>query len=322
MLKYCADTGVENNSIARVDISVESETAIAADVVIDAAFIRASNLFLEKMTIPQFALPIWDRLKEKPDERLSSAISLFGDSSDKEHVEDLVRAFTIAVLEELQKPWLELYSDFPTELAKKVSKAERDALGIRKASLVYGEISFVSFGLVFFSHLQGLIPDNAVFYDLGSGTGRGIFAANLLHRFSKLTGIEILEGLHKTSMDVLELYKKTNQNRDNSKSQEINLIQGDLLDYDWSDGDLVFANSTCFEESLMKRMGLRGRFLKPGSIFVTLTKQLKSPYFDVTLSKQYRMSWGIATVHIHRRNDILDTGKDDELEEGKYHDYS
>ena len=27
--------------------------------------------------------------------------------------------------------------------------------------------------------------------------------------------------------------------------------QGSFLDYDWSDGDLVFANSTCFDDFLM-----------------------------------------------------------------------
>lgn len=30
--------------------------------------------------------------------------------------------------------------------------------------------------------------------------------------------------------------------------------QGSFLDYDWSDGDLVFANSTCFDDELMANM--------------------------------------------------------------------
>ena len=30
--------------------------------------------------------------------------------------------------------------------------------------------------------------------------------------------------------------------------------QGSFLDYDWSDGDLVFANSTCFDDFLMRSL--------------------------------------------------------------------
>ena len=31
--------------------------------------------------------------------------------------------------------------------------------------------------------------------------------------------------------------------------------QGSFLEYDWSDGDVVFANSTCFDDQLMAEMG-------------------------------------------------------------------
>jgi hypothetical protein len=41
--------------------------------------------------------------------------------------------------------------------------------------------------------------------------------------------------------------------------------------------------------------------LKPGAIFVTFTKGLTSPMFEVLERKRYKMSWGPATVFIHRR---------------------
>lgn len=31
--------------------------------------------------------------------------------------------------------------------------------------------------------------------------------------------------------------------------------QGSFLEFDWSDGDVVFANSTCFDDELMQNMG-------------------------------------------------------------------
>ena len=33
------------------------------------------------------------------------------------------------------------------------------------------------------------------------------------------------------------------------------VLQGSFLEYDWSDGDVVFANSTCFDDQLMAEMG-------------------------------------------------------------------
>jgi hypothetical protein len=44
------------------------------------------------------------------------------------------------------------------------------------------------------------------------------------------------------------------------------------LDFDWSDGDVIFANSTCFDDALIAAMTARAEALKPGAIVVTFTK--------------------------------------------------
>jgi hypothetical protein len=54
-----------------------------------------------------------------------------------------------------------------------------------------------------------------------------------------------------------------------------------FLDYDWSDGDVVFANSTCFTEQLMVSLALQGESLKPGAFLITFTKGLDSKAFKV-----------------------------------------
>ena len=43
------------------------------------------------------------------------------------------------------------------------------------------------------------------------------------------------------------------------------------------DGDVLFANSTCFDDSLMSKMSKMAEGLKPGAIFVTFTKGLVTP---------------------------------------------
>lgn len=82
--------------------------------------------------------------------------------------------------------------------------------------------------------------------------------------------------------------------------------QGSFLDYDWRDGDVIFANSTCFDDDLMSRMAAQAALLSPGAIFVTFTKALPSNRFELLERRRYRMSWGPATVYIQRR--IADSG--------------
>ena len=55
-----------------------------------------------------------------------------------------------------------------------------------------------------------------------------------------------------------------------------------FLEYDWSDGDVVFANSTCFTEELMDSLALQGASLKPGAYLITFTKGLDSKAFKVS----------------------------------------
>lgn len=43
---------------------------------------------------------------------------------------------------------------------------------------------------------------------------------------------------------------------------------------DWSDATVVFANSTCFDDTLMRRLASAATALKKGTIFITLTKRL------------------------------------------------
>jgi len=163
------------------------------------------------------------------------------------------------------------------------------------------------------------------FIDLGSGTGRGVLAAAMLMPFRRLIGIEILEGLHeaaiqaKTRFDLLKDQNKqvaqTEQEENggskngssasgsggvtSSSDQSIEFIHASFLDLDWSEADVVLANSTCFDEQLMDAIAEQAKDLKEGSIIITLTKQLHASYLKLIYAEQHRMSWGMATVNIH-----------------------
>lgn len=80
-------------------------------------------------------------------------------------------------------------------------------------------------------------------------------------------------------------------------------IKGSFLEpeCDWSDGDLVFANSTCFAEDTLAAIAERATLLRPGARVVTFTTALKTPWLRVLLKKRYQMSWGPATVFVHQK---------------------
>lgn len=109
---------------------------------------------------------------------------------------------------------------FPPTLGKAVSKKEREELQLKDPNLVYGEITFDTLGVVFekikkvygrpFQGHSGpvgfLQSRGGIFYDLGSGTGKGVIGAAILHNFDVCYGIECLEGLYSLSLDALNGY--------------------------------------------------------------------------------------------------------------------
>jgi SAM-dependent methyltransferase len=214
------------------------------------------------------------------------------------------------ITEETECLFSDLFSYLTLEDAKTISKTEREEKELSDdKSLIYGEVDFNSFVKV----LQKLgLPPGGLFYDLGSGSGRAVFAARFTQDFKKCVGIEVLEGLATASQAVVEKHEKWfRQYLDMTQPQEVEMIQGSILDYDWSDGDVCFANSTCFDDRLMQDLSAKAESLRPGAYFVTFTKPLTSTRFEVLEKKRYSMSWGPATVFVHRRMEYEDEGTDE-----------
>eukprot|EP01034_Spumella_vulgaris_P037938 gene37938-46812_t len=79
------------------------------------------------------------------------------------------------------------------------------------------------------------------------------------------------------------------------------MIHGDFLKLrtkDWRDADIVFANSTCYDETIMSKMAKIASGMKKGSFVITLTKRLPSTDFTVIESDMHKMSWGEATIFV------------------------
>ena len=82
---------------------------------------------------------------------------------------------------------------------------------------------------------------------------------------------------------------------------EVNFVHGDLTVEDWSHATMCFANSTCFDDPLMKRIADKAELMASGTFFITFTKKLPSEMWEVLEHESHRMSWGSATVYIQRK---------------------
>lgn len=82
------------------------------------------------------------------------------------------------------------------------------------------------------------------------------------------------------------------------------LYNDDFLKHSWTDCSIVFANSTCFSHELMEKLSIKAeQELKEGTFFITFTKKLPKlgDNWDIRPGFRRIMSWGIATIYVHRK---------------------
>jgi hypothetical protein len=134
----------------------------------------------------------------------------------------------------------------------------------------------------------------------------------MIHPFKNYIGIEYLENLHNIALTIkekfdenLKIFREENQDIVPSFTNEgnIELLCGDFLNMDWKEASFLFANSTCFSPDLMQSLSKKTEELPVGSVFITFTKRLPQLPDNWEVNSGFRrlMSWGIATVYIHRK---------------------
>ncbi|OQS00826.1 calcineurin-like phosphoesterase [Thraustotheca clavata] len=194
-----------------------------------------------------------------------------------------------------------LYLDCTLEKGKEISRKERQEHELlHEKSLVYGEVDYLAF-LDVLSKVP--IKPGMIFYDLGSGTGRAVFLARLNFDFAKCIGIEILLGLHEAAAQICRNYKEFVQPTISTTSNVLSVafFHSSFLDLNWSHADVCFANSTCFDSTLLAQISSHAERLRSGAYFITFTKPLTSTEFEIIFKQRYNMSWGPATVYLHQR---------------------
>src|SRR5688572_20494391 len=122
-----------------------------------------------------------------------------------------------------------------------ISLSERERLQIKDASFTYGEVTPEGVAAI----LDVVDPkSHEIFYDLGCGTGKAVFAASLLRNWQKCCGIELLPGLFNICLELREKFLAMPEIKKffPHKHFAIEFYNEDFLTKDFSDGDVLFVH--------------------------------------------------------------------------------
>ncbi|CAM2738959.1 hypothetical protein [Legionella worsleiensis] len=177
-----------------------------------------------------------------------------------------------------------------------LSRLARLNQNIDAIEYTYGEIEFIPF-LALLSLVNP--KSDTVFYDLGCGVGKAVFACAMVYPVRKSVGIEILPELYASAC--AQIQKLASHPDYKTIAQQIAIIKGDIIDIDLSEATLIFINSTTFIGTIWEEISVKLSQLPQLETVMTTSKALKNPDFMVKNSIQLQMSWGVVPVFIHVR---------------------
>ncbi len=180
--------------------------------------------------------------------------------------------------------------------------------------LVYGEIAPRDFAELLEKHGAGLpsadksATDGCVFFDLGSGTGKGVLVAGLCRHFSRVYGIEVLPCTAAIAEVLLEDFKRDVLPGARPSSNPLLEIQSTVGDFfqpvflnAWTNADFVFCNCVTWDEDTMGRLSVCAERMRPDTKFVTVLCPLNSSKFETVEEVEVTFSWGAVECLVHRR---------------------
>eukprot|EP00746_Dinoflagellata_sp_MGD_P120084 gnl/MRDRNA2_/MRDRNA2_55757_c0_seq2.p1 gnl/MRDRNA2_/MRDRNA2_55757_c0~~gnl/MRDRNA2_/MRDRNA2_55757_c0_seq2.p1 ORF type:complete len:247 (-),score=37.11 gnl/MRDRNA2_/MRDRNA2_55757_c0_seq2:262-900(-) len=160
----------------------------------------------------------------------------------------------------------------------------------------YGEIMVGPF--VSLLRTEMLEHPEAAFIDIGSGTGKAVFAASKLLGFSRAVGVETLHALHEASKANHERFRKIWP----SEADRVSFVHSDFRDIEWwKDAAVVFCNCATWPETLVEELGRQASNLERNAVLMLVGKELRMEGFRVHRTS-VDMTWsGSFPLWIHKR---------------------
>lgn len=180
----------------------------------------------------------------------------------------------------------------------------RKEKGLDDAEFTYGEIAIPTF----LALLEKTDPKPGdVFYDLGCGGGKAVFLAALKYPFLKVKGIELIPPLVELCHQAKKQLEAVISQEAYLKNETVNIdfIEGNILEADFSDGTIFFLNATCFSDENWSLLQNKLAKLSKGVRIIVMTKQFDDDDFELIDSGTYPMSWGLASAYVYRKVAVL-----------------
>lgn len=193
-------------------------------------------------------------------------------------------------VEKLHDIFKELFAQIDGFALSQTVRQKQDAI-----DYVYGEIEFVPF--VALLSLAKLQPED-VFYDLGCGIGKAVFACAMVFELKKCVGIELLVPLYEGACSQIDVI---NTMKPQLNYSPVVFIQGDFFEINFDDATCIFINSTAFFGSTWENICSKIDKLPLCTRVITTSKPLMGHGFHLIHTTKMETSWGVISAYIHER---------------------
>ena len=214
-------------------------------------------------------------------------------------------------------------ANLPSASGYMLSQSSAERQGIARvtdaADLTYGDVPFSCMTQVLCAAIDG--TPGGVFVDLGSGIGRGVLAAALLHNFSRCVGVELLQELHEAALEPARRFAELRAAilaAESGAMPNFNLVAGavelhcgDLFDHPLADATLVFVCCVTWGPAIMQRLAAKlATELPEGARIVTVGQRLPEMFdlgekrgavlFEEAARIVEACEWGRESFVVHR----------------------
>lgn len=186
------------------------------------------------------------------------------------------------------------------------------ASGLPHVAFTYGELAVQELvHAVQWLVSNGRLPPGASFVDLGSGSGKLVFAMALIGCFARCTGVELLPTLASMASTAQRVWESSS-NADIVAARRgvaVACLQGDFLRDDWSHADVAFCHSLCYNRALMRKLAEHGASMHNGAVLLTTSRlpeeALRWFVLDAVLNDFDVLDagfWECESVYVYRRD--------------------
>lgn len=168
--------------------------------------------------------------------------------------------------------------------------ALREGLKIEKPEtlyrLTYGETTW--FGISQALKAVEAKPTD-VFYDLGCGTGRNVFFANLMYEMPA-TGIDLLPSFVRNGNELVQA----------CGLKDVEFIEKNIFDCDLRQATIVYITANCYDAETMPLLVKRLEDLPPGARVISTHRPIPSPRLTNISYQLLPFSWGVDKMYYHQ----------------------